>query len=299
MAGGLQLAATDGTTMEALMRRTVMAALVLAVGLASPAAAQQNATLVLRSGEKLGGELVDMGAGGLSFRVNGQPRKFPLDQVAVIDFVGGGNNIASSELDQVGDGGVVTTDGQSVRGTLYDVAGRFPLKITIDLPGGGTRDYRSTDLKRIYVARPPSSSTGRGGSPSTPSQPSTPGGSGTVRVAGNQRWVDTGLTVRQGDRVRFSATGEVQLSSDGGDVATPAGSKTGRRPGGPMPQTLAGALIGRIGAARMFGIGDQTTPLPMPADGRLFLGVNDDNVDDNRGEFQVEVTRSGGSRSRR
>jgi hypothetical protein len=37
----------------------------------------------------------------------------------------------------------------------------------------------------------------------------------------------------------------------------------------------------------------------MPADGRLQLGVNDDNVGDNRGEFQVEVTRTSGALQRR
>jgi hypothetical protein len=271
------------------MRRWVTAA-ILTAGLASPAAAQQGATLVLRSGERIGGELVDMGARGLTFRVGGQDRTYGIGQVAVIDFVGGGTNFATSELNEVGDGGVVTTGGQAVKGTLYDVAGRYPLKITIDLPGGGTRDYSSTDLKRIYIARPP----GSGGGTSNPSQPSTPGASG-IRVAANQRWVDTGITVRRGERVRFSASGEIQLSSDGNDLATPAGSRTGRRPSGPMPQSLAGALVGRVGPVQMFGIGDQTTPLAMPADGRLFLGINDDNVDDNRGEFQVEVTRTTGA----
>jgi hypothetical protein len=283
--------------MEDLMRRTLIA-LLLAAGLAAPAMAAQNATLVLRSGERLGGELVDMGAGGIEFRVGGQSRKFPLSQVAVIDFVGGGSGFDSGELNQVGDGGVVTTGGQAVKGTLYDVAGSYPLKITIDLPGGGTREYNSTDLKRIYVSRPSASSTGGTATPTTPAQPSTPGGPSTVRVAGNQRWVDTGVTVRQGELVRFSTTGEVQLSGDANDVATPAGSKTGRRPSAPMPQTLAGALIGRVGAARVFGIGDQTS-VPMPATGRLFLGINDDSVEDNRGEFQVQLTQAGGTASRR
>jgi hypothetical protein len=270
-------------------------ALVLTVGLASPALAAQNATLVLRSGARVSGELVDMGAGGIEFRANGQSSKYPLSQVAVIDFVGGGNNFDSSELDQVGDGGVVTTGGQTVKGRLYDVAGSSPLKITLDLPGGGTREFDSTGLKRIYVARPPSSSAGG----TTPSQPSTPGAPGSIRVPANQRWVDTGITVRQGERVRFSASGEVTLSTDSNNVATPAGSRNNEHPnGGPMPQTLTGALIGRVGNGQPFGIGNQTTPLPMPDSGRLFLGVNDDNLADNRGEFQVEITRSGMLRPR-
>ncbi len=279
------------------MNRCGIAAVMLAVlALASPAIGAQSATLVLRSGERIGGELVDMGASGLTFRVNGQTRQFPMDQVAVIDFVGGGTNFSSSELDQVGDGGVVTTSGQSVKGRLYDVAGKYPLKITIDLPGGGTRDYNSTDLKRIYVSRPSGSAT-----TSTTSTPtSTTAGASTVRVPGNQRWVDTGLNVRRGERVQFIATGEVQLSTDANDKAAPAGASSGRRPtGGPMPQVLAGALIGRIGAVQTFGIGNQTVPLDMPADGRLFLGINDDNVNDNQGEFRVEIVRTAGVLQRR
>lgn len=266
----------------------------LTVGLSSPVLAAHGATLVLRSGERIGGELVDMGASGITFRVNGQSRQYPTGQVAVIDFVGGGTNFPANELDQVGDGGVVTTGDQLVRGRLIDVGGRFPLRITIDLAGGGTRDYNSTDLKRIYLARP----SGSGSTGTTTSGLEAATGNG-IRVPANRAWTDTGLTVRRGDRITFNASGEIRLSSNGDDIATPDGSKTGRRPSGPLPQTLAGALIGRIGPANMFGIGNQTVPLTMPADGRLFLGVNDDAVGDNEGEFRVDVATVSRASSRR
>ncbi len=109
-----------------MKRLGIAAVLLAALAVGSPAMAAQSATLVLRSGERIGGELVDMGAGGLTFRVNGQTRQVPIDQVAVIDFVGGGTNFSSAELDQVGDGGVVTTSGESVKGRLYDVVGQVP-----------------------------------------------------------------------------------------------------------------------------------------------------------------------------
>jgi hypothetical protein len=32
----------------------------------------------------------------------------------------------------------------------------------------------------------------------------------------------------------------------------------------------------------------------MPADGELMLGINDDNVSDNAGAFQVQIAQSGG-----
>ena len=95
--------------------------------------------------------------------------------------------------------------------------------------------------------------------------------------------------VRRGDRIAFNASGRVQLSANANDTAGPAGAESGRRPSGPMPAVLAGALIGRIGPVSLFGIGNQTNELTMPADGRLFLSVNDDEVGDNRGEFVVDV----------
>jgi hypothetical protein len=52
---------------------------------------------------------------------------------------------------------------------------------------------------------------------------------------------------------------------------------------------LAGGLIGRVGDSEPFGIGNQTDPLPMPASGHLFLGVNDDHLADNEGSFRVVI----------
>ena len=38
-----------------------------------------------------------------------------------------------------------------------------------------------------------------------------------------------------------------------------------------------------------FGIGDQTS-IVVPASGLLYLGINDDNVSDNSGQFQVVIS---------
>jgi hypothetical protein len=114
-----------------------------------------------------------------------------------------------------------------------------------------------------------------------------------------QRWTSTGVTVRRGDNVGFNTTGDVQLSTDTNDMAGSAGSKSGRyAPGSPLPRALAGALIGRIGPnGEPFAIGNQTT-VQMPAAGVLFLGVNDDSLEDNQGEFRVEISPAPASRRR-
>ena len=111
-----------------------------------------------------------------------------------------------------------------------------------------------------------------------------------IYVNGRERWTDSGIRVNQGDLIMFNVQGSVQLSSDGNDVAQPAGSATGRRAeSAPLPNDLAGALIGRINNGPAFGIGNQRQ-ITAPASGELFLGVNDDYLADNNGGFRVRVS---------
>jgi hypothetical protein len=262
-----------------------VAVTILGLAAASTAIAAERATILLRSGERVSGELVDMGAGGFTMRVNGQQRNVRTGDVVVIDFAGNADNFPSSELNALGGGqAIVTSSGQVLQGRLVDLGGSGPLRVTVDLASGGRRDFRSNEIRRIYLARPSGSGGGTAVAP-----PATPGAG--IAVPANMRWVDTNITVRRGQTVTFNATGEIQLSGDSGDRATPAGSLRGRYPtgSGAMRNVLAGALVGRVGASA-FGIGNQTTPLTMPADGRLFLGVNDDTPADNQGEFRVTVT---------
>jgi hypothetical protein len=47
--------------------------------------------------------------------------------------------------------------------------------------------------------------------------------------------------------------------------------------------------MGRIGNGQPFSIGETTQVFEMPENGRLFLGVNDDHVADNSGNYVVKV----------
>jgi hypothetical protein len=110
-----------------------------------------------------------------------------------------------------------------------------------------------------------------------------------VQVDARQRWTDTGLTVRAGDVLTFQADGDVQLSEDAADLATPAGSRRGRTaPDAPVSGHLAGGLLARIGDYPPMFIGGRRT-VTAPTSGRVHLGVNDDHLLDNRGAFTVEV----------
>ena len=125
--------------------------------------------------------------------------------------------------------------------------------------------------------------------------PVTPGAAdapGIVTVQANRPWTDTGLDVRQGDRLSFAASGRIRLDARGADITDPRGSGSGpRSQNAPVPQALAGALIGRIGDSAAFDIGVRTTPVRAPRNGRLYLGINDDYTPDNEGAFRVRITK--------
>ena len=110
-----------------------------------------------------------------------------------------------------------------------------------------------------------------------------------IVVYPQERWTDTSLRVRAGDLMYFDTTGTVRLSSERGDLATAAGARSGRRAADSLLSNQpAGALIGRIDNGEPFFIGNRRT-VRAPSGGRLYLGVNDDYLEDNSGEFRVMV----------
>jgi hypothetical protein len=111
-----------------------------------------------------------------------------------------------------------------------------------------------------------------------------------VSVAASVAWVDTGIDVRSGQRVYFEAVGEVRWGPDrrdgpGGEERSPYNA------GRPMPRRPAAALIGKVGegSSDLFFIGDDRGAIRLQNSGRLFLGINDDVLTDNRGNFRVLV----------
>ena len=112
----------------------------------------------------------------------------------------------------------------------------------------------------------------------------------SVVVPANVAWTNTGIHVMRGQWMRFEPSGEIRLSFNGDDVAVAAGAKSGRMAEkAPIPTIYAGALIGRVNSGKPFSIGNTTQAFQMPANGTLFLGVNDDHVPDNSGNYVVKV----------
>jgi hypothetical protein len=102
-------------------------------------------------------------------------------------------------------------------------------------------------------------------------------------------WKDTGIDVRSGQLVYFSASGRVRWGPNRQDG--PSGERNSpRNDGRPIPSRPAAALIGRVGDSDdVFFIGDEQGGVRMRSSGRLSLGVNDDFLKDNTGSFRVTV----------
>lgn len=279
-----------------IMIAAAVAALVCAA--VAPAMAQGPAvTLILKSGERVRGSLVDMGGADFTLRDGGRENRVPIGNVAVIDFVGGGQGIPTTETSKIQAGRhlVFKKGGASFYGRLTDMTGN-PLVLIFET-SDGRQQVSTNEAGRIYLATwegmPTGGGSGGGSGGGTSDRPTTrpEPTNDTVSVPANVRWVDTGLQVGPGQMVTFNASGEVILSGDNGDTAGPAGANNGRVAvrGAQMPGIAAGALVGRVGNSMPFGIGNQTQALRMPGGGSLFLAVNDNNNADNRGDYRVRI----------
>lgn len=263
-------------------------ALMLAAGMVALLEAQEPSTVVLKNGERISAELIDMNGSGFAVRVNGQDRTIPTGDVSAVEFTVGPIPADAQNRINAGQPIVVLKNGQVIEGRLSDVGGTRPLRLTIDTPSG-QRDFTSIDVAQIHLARGASGQTVATSGQAQAQPQVIPAGAQTIAVQANQPWTDTGITVRRGDRIQFYASGDIMIAPN-------ASSGVGGSPlqaGGPVPLPSAqvGALIARVGNGAPFLVSTNTNPFPMTADGRLQLGVNDSDHSDNSGTFTVGVTR--------
>lgn len=109
----------------------------------------------------------------------------------------------------------------------------------------------------------------------------------TVDVSLGPNWIETGVDVRRGERLRIDASGTIYA---GRMRITPAGL-TSTDPSAPLPRAAEGKLIGVIGNDNdspiiEVGAGGEFTA---DRDGRLYMTINRGNYTDARGAFNVRV----------
>lgn len=304
------------------MRHTVLSALLAAsaaVTVTTAATPQQVAntqkqvTVVMRNGERHTGTLVYHNDSNLNLIENGQERPYSMDNMVLVDFVGG--DPSADELNRlqttinardVNQHMLALRGGRDVHGRMYTIT---PTAITFNTPRGH-QDFPLDSVMRWYLspsaarqmyasilsaapppaAAPPPSTAPEPTQPPA-GQPAPPGAIGAITVNANRPWTDTGINVKRGDRLTFSTTGQVAIRQNTTDTVGPDGSATDSRAGAPIPTIGVGGLIGRVANGPPFAIGSASTPIVMPANGRLFLGVNDAGVSDNSGAFVVTIVR--------
>ncbi|NIM59812.1 MAG: hypothetical protein GTO16_12865 [Candidatus Aminicenantes bacterium] len=127
-----------------------------------------------------------------------------------------------------------------------------------------------------------------------------------VTILGNVDWTDTGLEVKEDQKIYFSAQKQISLQR-GNPMAWcgPDGMdrKTMQQP---ISDKNIGALIGKVVWLISIEVDEETgeqirheiiekfyigsaNQVKMPISGRLFLGINENVVGDNSGEFEVII----------
>ena len=154
-------------------------------------------------------------------------------------------------------------------------------------------------VRGAYTARihaPGAGAAAASTAPPAPAQaPASAGTRQTVQereVPADKEWTDTGIDLLAGDSLRIRADGTIHYTS-----SKTCGPNGGEREWGDLIRALPvndvgrGALIGLIGqagTATPFYIGAEAA-FTVEKSGRLFLGINDDNYQNNSGRFRVRI----------
>jgi hypothetical protein len=122
----------------------------------------------------------------------------------------------------------------------------------------------------------------------------------TIKVAvradsANNGWTNSGLVVRKGQRLRITSSGRVSLG--GGRFSAPSGTPGSSVDNEKLMRTEAtGALIAVIGDDNDdFLLIGTRRDFVAQRDGVLFLGVNEGNLNDNAGTFDVVIEAEAGT----
>ena len=101
-------------------------------------------------------------------------------------------------------------------------------------------------------------------------------------------WTNSGWVVQKGQKIRIFGSGRVSLGN--GRFAPPSGIASLSDTGKLLPNQATGALIAVVGDDNneFIFVGD-TLEFTATRDGALFLGVNEGNLDDNAGAFDVRI----------
>jgi hypothetical protein len=286
-----------------MIRRFIVAAAIALFGV-SVAASFTDVTFVMKNGVRVHGTFSYNHTDHYQIIVNGRERDYPSDDIALLEF--GGGDPTAEEVNRLPTAGdppelerhtIVLRSGEMIRGKIYDFQGD---RIIMDMGPNDRRTFSMNDTARLYISAPASRALFANANAGAANVPVPQGGRRggavgrggiTINLPGSSCWVDTGINVVANQLVSFAAAGEITTSADVNDAATVTGSKTGRiaGPNAPISNALLGMLIGKVDGNAPFEISNKTQAISMPQNGRLWIGVNDSQCNDNGGAFRVTI----------
>jgi hypothetical protein len=284
-----------------MIRKLAFVTIAAALGVALVGATTADVTFVLKNGDRVSGNLVYRHTTDFTVVRDGREQTFPSDDIALIQFVPGDPSMRELEqLPNVDNNPnelerhvFVFRNGTVMRGKLHDIIDN---RFDFDAQAGGRRTHDLGELARLYF-NPASArrvyhfdeqSTGRPGRPRP-----LPGNvaDDSIRVDANRPWTSTGISVTRGERIAFETTGEIRVGPS--VSAGPDGNADlARRASYPVRSMPVGGLVARVGTSAPFPIGSNRSPITMPMNGELRLGINDDVFTDNSGFYTVRVIRA-------
>jgi hypothetical protein len=132
-----------------------------------------------------------------------------------------------------------------------------------------------------------------------------------ISVPGNTPWTDTGLEVISGQEISFEAEGKISLQRGNPEAECGPDGYDLQTVQQPISDRNLGALIGKVvisvtvavnektkaekkdEVAELFYVGSKSR-VEMPVKGRLYLGINENVIGDNAGEYKVKISVSKG-----
>jgi hypothetical protein len=173
--------------------------------------------------------------------------------------------------------------------------------IEFDSSGGNTSSSSTMDDSTARNNPPPMSRPSSPVNPpvndrvtdTTPASSAAPPTFFTIKVGvradnANNGWTNSGLVVRKGQRLRISASGRVSLGR--GRFSTPGGLNTIQDGDKLMRNEATGALIAVIGDDNDdFILIGPRREFVAQRDGVLFLGVNEGDLTDNTGSYDIVI----------
>jgi hypothetical protein len=249
-------------------------------------------TIRLKDGSIIKGKITSFGGGEFTVAIGQGSRRREMRF--------GADEIESIVFDEAPQRSVVTASDRSVEDNSSNTSSRVNNNSTriasnqpVYTPPASTPRTTSQPQAKPAPANtnPPAASTAKKPAPVKPS----PIGSKPVQLAVKvladntaNGWTNSGWVVRKGQKIRISGTGEVSIGS--GKTATPSGLYDLKDDNKLLKSVPTAALIAVIGDDNneFIYVGSERE-FTAERDGSLFLGLNEGNLNDNSGSFDVKI----------